>query len=205
MRFLNEHTRILHGRHPIDMNDRIGERTAAELALPDNFSDKAKACWEYYKGAAYIFEYKGRLVITDESLYLTDHGDGSHSAPFGGPRWVCDSWEDVERNLEQNYDEVADPELNSGIEPTADERHIMRLNANGVIMRTAARPSASWRSLTADSAHSGRCMASRLCAACLLGGFRARHGAFVSLLWGIGICTSYNGENRRFFYDLFCT
>jgi hypothetical protein len=135
MRFLNKHTRILHGRHPIDMNDRIGERTAAELALPDNFSDKAKACWEYYKGAAYIFEYKGRLVITDESLYLTDHGDGSHSAPFGGPRWVCDSWEDVKRNLEQNYDEVADPELNSGIEPTADERHIMRLHANGVIIR----------------------------------------------------------------------
>ena len=135
MRFLNEHTHILHGRHPLDMNDRISECTAAELALPDNFSDKAKACWEYYKGAAYIFEYKGRLVITDESLYLTDHGDGSHSAPFGGPRWICDSWEQVERNLEQNYDEVADPELNSGIEPTADEQHIMRLNANGVIIR----------------------------------------------------------------------
>ena len=57
MKFFNEHTRILKGIHPVDMNDRMSERTAVELDLPDNFSDKAKACWDYFDGAAFIFEY----------------------------------------------------------------------------------------------------------------------------------------------------
>jgi len=57
MKFFNEHTRILKGIRPIDMNDRMSEGTAVELDLPDNFSDKAKACWDYFEGAAFIFEY----------------------------------------------------------------------------------------------------------------------------------------------------
>ena len=57
MKFLNEHTRILKGIRPVDMNNRMSEGTAVELDLPDNFSDKAKACWDYFEGAAFIFEY----------------------------------------------------------------------------------------------------------------------------------------------------
>ena len=106
MKFLNEHTRILKGIHPVDMNDRMSEGTAVELDLPDNFSDKAKACWDYFDGTAFAFEYKGRLVVTDESLYLTAHGDGSHEAPFGFPRWEVDSWEELEQALEATYDDL---------------------------------------------------------------------------------------------------
>lgn len=132
MKFLNEHTHILHGEQPIDMNHRESESTAVELDLPDNFSDKAKRCWEYYEGAAFCYEYQNKLVVTDESLYLTDHGDGSHDAPFGGPRWVCDSWEELEKALEENFDELAEADLLGEFQPTADERHIMSLNSNGV-------------------------------------------------------------------------
>ena len=94
------------GETPVDRNDRESEKTAIELSLPEGFSDKAKACWEYFDGTAFAFEYKGRLVITDESLYLTEHGDGTREAPFGGPRLECDSWEEVEDWLELVYDEL---------------------------------------------------------------------------------------------------
>ena len=107
MKFLNEHTRILKGIHPVDMNDRMSEGTAVELDLPDNFSDKAKACWNYFEGAAFIFEYDGKLTVTDEGLNLTAHGDGIHEA-FGAPRWVCDSWEELEQILEETCDELED-------------------------------------------------------------------------------------------------
>jgi len=135
MKFLNTHTRILHGERPVDRNDRAGEHTAVELALPDNFSDKAKRCWEYYEGAAYIFEYCDKLYVTDESLELATDGDGSPEKPFGGPRWICDTWAELEKALEQNFDELAADDLLGEFQPTADERHIMSLNANGVIIR----------------------------------------------------------------------
>lgn len=105
MKFLNEHTRILHEPEPIDMNDRKNESTAVGLVLPDNFSDKAKACWRYLEGSAFIFEYKNRLVVTDEGLYLTAYGDGKN-APIGFPRWTCDSWEELEQILEINHGEL---------------------------------------------------------------------------------------------------
>ena len=107
MKFFNEHTRILKGIHPVDMNDRMSEGTAVELDLPDNFSDKAKACWDYFDGAAFIFEYQNRIVVTDEGMNLTAHGDGIHE-PFGAPRWVCDSWEELQQILEEVYDELED-------------------------------------------------------------------------------------------------
>ena len=107
MKFFNEHTRILKGIRPVDMNNRMSEGTAVELDLPDNFSDKAKACWNYFEGAAFIFEYDGKLTVTDEGLNLTAHGDGIHEA-FGAPRWVCDSWEELEQILEKVYDELED-------------------------------------------------------------------------------------------------
>ena len=149
MKFLNEHTRILKGNHPIDMNDRDSEWMAVELDVPDNFSDKAKACWEYFEGAAFIFQYMSRLVVTDEGLYLTAHGDGSHDAPFGAPRWVCDSWEELERILEATYDELeADgllPEQEN--EPTEAEQHITRLMNHGVCIK---RPDGTTEDLTMD-------------------------------------------------------
>lgn len=94
------------GEHPIDRNDLQGAKTAVELTLPTGFSEKAWACWDYFDGTAFLYEYKGRLVVTDESLYLTAHGDGTTAAPLGFPRWECDSWEELERILEMTYDEL---------------------------------------------------------------------------------------------------
>jgi len=79
--------------------------------LPEGFSGKAKACWTYFSGAAYLFEYKGRLVMTDESLYLTEHGDGSHEAPYGAPRGEFETWEEVETFLEQVFDELLEDDM----------------------------------------------------------------------------------------------
>ena len=108
MKFLRQDTHILHGLKPVDMNDRKSERTAVEPALPENFSGKAKACWRYFEGVAFIFEYKNRLVITDEALELTEHGDGTPGNPLEFPRWVCDSWEELEQILEETYDDLID-------------------------------------------------------------------------------------------------
>ena len=79
--------------------------------LPTGFSGKAKACWQYFSGAAYLFEYKGRLVMTDESLELTEYGDGSHEAPFGAPRGEFDTWEEVEEWLEAVFDDLQADDL----------------------------------------------------------------------------------------------
>ena len=96
------------GEHPIDRNDPEGAKTAVELTLPTGFSKKARACWDYFDGTAFLYEYKGHLVVTDESLYLTAHGNGSPEAPFGLPRWECDTWEELEQTLEQTYDELTE-------------------------------------------------------------------------------------------------
>lgn len=111
MKFARNDIRILEGLEPIDMNDRESEGTAIEYSLPTRFSGKAKACWAYFSGAAFLFEYKDRLVITDEGLYLTEHGDGSHEAPFGAPRGKFDSWEEVEAWLEAVYDDLEEDDL----------------------------------------------------------------------------------------------
>ena len=110
--FYREDTRILLSEEPpVDRNDPEGAKTAIELDLPEGFSDKAKACWEYLEGAAAIFLYRGKLVLTDEALELTDAGDGSWENPCGGPRWVGSSWEGLERFLETVYDELQEDEL----------------------------------------------------------------------------------------------
>ncbi len=111
MKFLRPDTHMIVGYRPMDMNDHENESSAVEFALPDGFSDKAKACWEYFRGSAFIFEYKDRLVVTDEGLYLTSHGDGSHGSPIGGPRWECDSWDKLEQILEETYDNLAEDGL----------------------------------------------------------------------------------------------
>ena len=68
MSFERPDTHILTGLCPIDRNDPASENTATEYALPTGFSDKAKACWDYFEGAAYLFSYKGSLVMTKEGL-----------------------------------------------------------------------------------------------------------------------------------------
>jgi hypothetical protein len=108
LKFLRADNRITFcGEKPVDMNDRVAEHTAIELTLPTGLSPKAQACWDYFDGTAFAYEYKGRLVVTDEGLYLTAHGDGSHEAPLGFPRWVVDSWEELEQVLEETYDDLA--------------------------------------------------------------------------------------------------
>lgn len=72
MKFLRPDTHMIVGYRPTDRNDHENERSAVELALPDSFSEKAKACWEYFEDAAFIFEYKNRLVVTDESRLLSE-------------------------------------------------------------------------------------------------------------------------------------
>ena len=107
MEFLRKaNTATSFGEQPVDRNDPKAAKFALGLTLPEGFSDKAKACWDYFDGAAFIFGYKGRLVVTDEALELTVAGDGSRENPYGGPRWICDSWEELEEILEEVYDEL---------------------------------------------------------------------------------------------------
>ena len=103
-----------YGEAPVDKNDPEAASTAIFYDLPAGFSDKAKAAWMYLDGTAFIFEYKGQLVVTDESLYLTEHGNGTHEAPHGFPRDTFDSWEDMEAWLELVYQDLVDEEM---IEP----------------------------------------------------------------------------------------
>lgn len=106
MKYARDDIRIYTDLHPIDRNDPDSEGSAIEYSLPMRFSNKAQACWKYFSGAAYLFEYKGRLVMTDESLYLTEHGDGSHEAPWGAPRGEFGTWEEIEEWLEAVYDDL---------------------------------------------------------------------------------------------------
>ena len=107
MKFMRDDVRITFcGEDPIDRNDPEVAKTAVELTLPAGFSEKAHKCWDYFDGTAFLYEYKDRLVVTDESLYLTEHGDGSFEAPFGFPRWVCDSWAELEHCLEETWDDL---------------------------------------------------------------------------------------------------
>lgn len=93
---------------PIDMNDVVGALTAIYIPLPESFSARAHKVWDYLEGTAFLFFYKGKYVVTDESLYLTNHGDGSREAPLSGPRYTCDTLDQVEAWLEyvaDRYDE----------------------------------------------------------------------------------------------------
>lgn len=103
--------------HPVDMNDRAAEKTArlipwqyAGIKNPD-----ALKALEYFESTAWLFRYKGRLVMTDESLYLTDAGDG-RTTPIGGPRytantrkeietWLADVWQDIDEWEDDPRDE----------------------------------------------------------------------------------------------------
>ena len=51
------------------------------------------------EGTIFLFQYQGKLVITDESLDLTINGEC-------GPRWVGDTLEDMETWLESVADNL---------------------------------------------------------------------------------------------------
>lgn len=99
------------GEDPVDRNEPEHAHTAIELTLPTGLSDKARSCWEYFDGTAFAYEYDGHLVVTNEALDLTECGDGSHEAPYGAPRWVVDSWEELEQALEATYDDLEAEDL----------------------------------------------------------------------------------------------
>ena len=111
MKYARRDVRIYTDQQPVDRNDPESAASAIEYGLPTGFSGKAKACWQYFSGAAYLFEYKGRLVMTDESLELTEYGDGSREAPFGAPRGEFDTWEEVEEWLEAVFDDLQADDL----------------------------------------------------------------------------------------------
>lgn len=86
---------------PIDKNDPDHALTAIELPFPKDITPEAQRVVQYFEGAAFLYFYKGKYVVTDEGLYLTEHGDGSHGKPFGSPRWTGHSLEEMERWLEE--------------------------------------------------------------------------------------------------------
>jgi hypothetical protein len=87
---------------PVDRNDHEAAATAVALAFPHELSDNAWRMLNYLDGTAFLFAYKGQLVVTDESLDLTECGDGAES-PVGGPRWVGDSFQQLEAWLEHEF------------------------------------------------------------------------------------------------------
>ena len=103
-----------YGEAPVDKNDPEAANTAVFYSVPVEFSAKAKAVMDYFDDTAFIFEYADKLVVTDESLYLTNHGDGTMDAPMGGPRAEFDSWEEMEEWLDGTYQELVDEDF---IEP----------------------------------------------------------------------------------------
>ena len=88
----------------IDRNNPLAAATAIELQFPKTFSKKAWRVIRYFEGAMYLYSYKGKFVATDESLELTEYGDGSNETPYGAPRFVCDTLNELEAILEDLAD-----------------------------------------------------------------------------------------------------
>ena len=104
MKFWRPDTRIHLDQRAIDRDDPQASKNAIEYELPTGFSEKAKRFWEYLEGTAFIFSYKGRLVVTDESLALTDGGDGTWENPIRCIRGSFKNWKALERWLEAECD-----------------------------------------------------------------------------------------------------
>lgn len=83
----------------VDRNDPDAAVTAIEIRFPETFCERAWKVIRCLDDTIFLYAYKGRFVVTDESLYLTDHGNGSPTAPFGGPRWAGDSLDALEQWL----------------------------------------------------------------------------------------------------------
>lgn len=115
MKFLREDVHVIDGGlAPEDWADPASASSAVELSFPTGFSAKAQAVLGYLEGSAFLFEYKDCLVVTDESLWLTEvlHGDPENGPlydyPVGGPRWICDSWDELETSLEECYTDLVE-------------------------------------------------------------------------------------------------
>ena len=104
MKFLRADTAIYCDPRPIDRDDPDAARTAIGYDLPTGFSIKAKRFWKYLEGAAFIFEVRDKLIVTDESLELSSGGDGTRGNPFRCIRGSFDDWDALERWLEAEYD-----------------------------------------------------------------------------------------------------
>ena len=92
--------------YPIDKNDPFSASSAVFIEWPESFSAKANETIRYFDDSAFLFRYKGQLIITDESLWLTDFGDGSIGSPIGGPRAVLDTMDQVEDWLEAVHSDL---------------------------------------------------------------------------------------------------
>ena len=89
----------------VDRQNPSHAHTARLQYTPSWFGKKARKALQYLDDTCFIFKYDGNLVITDESLELTEAGDGSLGNPIGFPRAVCKSWRGVEDYLNEVYEE----------------------------------------------------------------------------------------------------
>ena len=88
-----------------DRNDPEGAKTAIQLEWPESFSNRAKLVIRYLDDTAFLYSYKGRLVITDESCELTEFGSFDKEGPVGFLRWEGTSLDALEAWLEDVADE----------------------------------------------------------------------------------------------------
>lgn len=84
---------------PTDINHPELAKSAIEGIFPKTLSEKALKAVKDLEGTIFLFQYQGKLVITDESLDLTINGEC-------GPRWVGDTLEDMETWLESVADNL---------------------------------------------------------------------------------------------------
>lgn len=89
----------------VDKHHPSDAAMAVRYSVPEGFSNEAKRTMEYFDDTAFIYGYKGKLVLTDESRWLTEAGDGSYRNPLGFPRGEFDRWEELEDWLELVYEE----------------------------------------------------------------------------------------------------
>ena len=89
----------------IDRNDPEAAVTAIELRFPITFSGRAWKVINHFDGSMFLYAYKGKFIVTDEGLELTEYGDGTLESPYGAPRWTGNSLDELEQWLEQIADE----------------------------------------------------------------------------------------------------
>lgn len=76
-------------RFPYDPKDPAAEGSAVAIQWPKDLPIRAQMVIEYFQNAMYLFRYKGKYVLTDESGCLTNYSEGE------GPRAVLDSMTEV--------------------------------------------------------------------------------------------------------------
>lgn len=96
---------------PIDRTNLDGKMgaTAEPIDWDDlELSDKAQLGLRYLEGAAFLFKYEGKYVVTDEGGDLKECGDGSRENPYGFPQGEFDSLDEINPWLEEVVDENMD-------------------------------------------------------------------------------------------------